>query len=310
MNILITGGAGFIGCSLIKLLIKKNSEVLLYVIDNFSSGKNIIKSKQIKYFNFDISKKRNFKKIPIINFDIVIHLAAQSSGPKSYKNSVEDFETNCVGTYNLLNFMKENNLKNILFTSSMAVYGDKKIKFVKETSKLKPKSNYGKNKFVAEEYIKFFCKYNIDYTILRLFSVYGPGQDLKNKSQGMLSIYLSYILDNKPIKVAGNLDRIRDFIYIEDVVNVIYKIIINKKSSKFRNQTFNLGAGKKITVLKLINLLKKLFGKDHLKIKKISRTYDDQEGVIANIDKLVLVMNNLQFTPIDKGIRFIKKFYG
>ena len=196
-----------------------------------------------KYLKIDISKKDNLKKIPKRKYFAVYHLAAQSSGPLSGKNIDDDFNRNVLATFNLLEWCSNSDVNKFIFTSSMSTYGAPKKIVVSEKVDLNPLSFYGMSKKVCEEYVNFYKRKGLNIVIFRLFSVYGPGQDLNNKMQGMLSIYLSYILENKPIIVKGNLKRIRDFVFIEDVVKILSTSIKNKK---FDGKTINIGTGKKL----------------------------------------------------------------
>ena len=255
MNILITGIAGFIGSALAKKLRKGNIKV--FGIDNLFSGSKKNIPKNTKWKKVDIRGLNNFKKIPK-NFDIIIHAAAQTSGEKSFSIPSYDFETNVLGTCNVYHFAKMCNAKLMINLSSMSVYGSqKKSKFVNEKFNPEPVSAYGKSKLTAEKMLEvLFEQHQIPVINLRLFNVYGPGQNLNNLEQGMVSIYLYYLLYKKKILVKGSLNRIRDFIYIDDVLNAIHSII---KKKPYLSETFNISSKTKINVKSLIRLLKKNF---------------------------------------------------
>lgn len=307
MNILITGGLGFIGSNLCKSLINNKKILKIVVIDNLSSGRNIFHDKKYKFLNIDVSNYIELNKIPRIKFDIVFHLAGQSSGPLSHKIFDKDLNTNLIGTINILKFMRNRRLKKIVFSSSMSVYGNQKKIHVNETDETNPISVYANNKLMAENYIKYFSKYKINFVILRLFSVYGEGQDLSNKNQGMLSIFFSYILKNKNIIIKGSIDRFRDFIYIDDLVSILNDIIINYK--KYNLNIINIGTGKRTTVKSLIKILINEFGKKNYEYKIQKETIDDQKGIIANNQKLLKLKPDLKFTSLSNGIRKMRKYY-
>lgn len=295
-DILITGGFGFIGQNLTKELITQGYRIT--ILDDLSSGVRFKLPLPHRYMKLDISNKNNFKKIPNKKYFVVFHLAAQSSGPMSGIDSYNDFKRNVLATFNILDWSSKKKVKKFIFTSSMSVYGSYKTS-VSEKFKKNPESFYGMSKNIGEEYVNFFKKKGLKIIIFRLFSVYGPGQNLSNKMQGMLSIYLSYIIEDKPIIVKGNLNRIRDFVFIDDVIKIlIYSL--SKKS--FENKTFNLGTGKKTSVIKLINLIKNKTNKNKLKIVNAKPTIDDSYGVIANNKKLINVLNKFKFTNLSDGI--------
>ena len=257
MNIFVTGIAGFIGSSLAKRL--KDQKCKVFGIDNLFSGnaKNI--PKNIKWKKMDIRNNDDFKKISK-NFEIIIHTAAQTSAAKSFSIPLYDLETNVNGTFNVYKFAKSCDAKLIINLSSMAVYGSpKKIKIINEDHEPKPVSLYGISKLAAEKILETLSKQDQMPVInLRLFNVYGPGQNINDLKQGMASIYLHYLLYKKKILVKGSLDRIRDFVFIDDVVNAIVLII---NSNLYESNTFNISSKSTTSVKSLIRLLQLILKK-------------------------------------------------
>lgn len=302
-KILVTGCAGFLGSQISKLLIKHKYKV--YGIDNLSTGskKNLPKSNNFTFKKIDCSKLIQLKKIKF-NFDFLIHLAGQASGEKSYSNPRQDFSDNVVSTVNLLELIKNRNCKYIIFASSMAVYGNSKKLPVKENYLCKPNSFYGLNKLFSEKYIRQYSqKYNKKYIILRLFNIYGPGQKLNNLKQGMIRIYLQQIFNKKKLIIKGPLNRIRDFIFIDDVTNIFLKIIKNKF---IKNETYNIGSGFKTKIKNLVFLIRKKIPFD-FKVYIKDSTPNDVKKIYASITK---AKKNLKFKPkisLDDGIeKYIK----
>ena len=293
--VLITGVAGFIGSSLAKEI--NSNEYKIYGVDDLSTGNKNNLNDKIIFIKSDLSKKESLKLLPK-KCDYIIHLAGQSSGEKSFYDPENDFNRNFITTYNLLSYAKKIKLKKFIFASSMSVYGNlKKIK-AKENDKCKPLSNYGKHKLLAEKIIKM--QQDINYVIFRLFNVYGPGQNLKDLKQGMVSIYMAHMLNDKKILVKGSIDRKRDFIFINDINRIIIKSI---KTKKFNNKIFNLGTGISTSVKYLLNELRK-FEKD-TKIKVVDSTPNDQKAIIADNIKLKKFVS-FKPTPLNQGL---KMFY-
>lgn len=243
MNILITGGAGFIGKKLVSKLSKKHSVLVIDLPSKIKKNRKFLKN--CKIISGDVTDKKIFDNINC-NIDVIYHLAALCSTEMSQKHPKKCFKTNVFGTQNIINWSLKKKIKQIIFTSSMAVYG-KNAPNVKENLKLRPLSIYGKSKFKAEK-ILLKQKNKVQINIFRLFNVYGPGQDLNNEYQGMFSIYLKQILDTKNVKIKGDLNRVRDFVYIDDVIKAI-------TSNYQKSLVLNVGTGKPIKVIEVVKII-------------------------------------------------------
>lgn len=279
-HILITGGAGFIGSHLAKRCLQSGFEVT--VIDNLSTGCIENLPKGVRFIEMDISNKKDYEKIFIYKFDAIFHLAAQSSGEISNECPDLDLEVNTLGTLLLLNFCKKQNISRFIYASSMAVYGDVENNPVSEATPCSPLSFYGITKLASEHYIQHYNNEGIDTTCFRMFSVYGPGQNLKNMKQGMVSIFLSYLLGNNEIWVKGSGERYRDFIFIDDVVDA-WIIALSCRSTY--GKIYNLATGVKTTVKELVEKEVMAFGHDPYKypVRYEGNTPFDQFGLYADI---------------------------
>ena len=190
----------------------------------------------------------------------------------------------------------------------MSIYGspNKKIKKVNEKFEPNPVSMYGNSKLAAEKTLNILSKKSkIPVINLRIFNTFGPGQDLNNLQQGMVSIYLYYLLKKKKILVKGSLNRVRDFIFVDDVVNAIIKII---NSKKFKSDTFNLSTNKLTSVKRLINTLKALL-KSKKKIVFGETTPGDTDGFAGDNKK---IKNQFKWEPtlsLEKGLLEMIKYY-
>jgi UDP-glucose 4-epimerase len=247
-KILIIGGSGFIGTSIVQKLIKSSK---IYILDIKKNKKfNYAKYKNIKFIRGDIFKSKTFDKIKI-HFDIVYYLAAKTSSKVSEDYPSECFNTNINGTLNLFNWATIYKPKKIIFTSSMSVYGEF-AENAKETDLCKPTSFYGISKLAGENILLKLKIKKIKIVIFRLFNVYGPGQNFNNLLQGMLSIYLAQAYTNKRIMVTGSLKRFRDFVFIDDVTEALTK---KYKYNLKKDNIYNVGTGEKTYVHKLIKLI-------------------------------------------------------
>lgn len=294
--ILVTGAAGFIGSKICSSLYKKGFKVI--ACDDLSNGKKNNLITNIKFLKLDLSAAKQLKKLPK-KIDYIFHLAGQSSGEKSFENPFNDLKRNFITTYNLIEFSKKYSINNFFYASSMSVYGDE-VARAKINDFCKPLSFYGLHKKLSEDYIVKNKKY-FNYSIFRMFNVYGPGQDLIDDKQGMVSIYLSSLIKTNRIIVKGSLKRFRDLIYIDDVVDIWIEAINNKK---FNNAIINLGTGKKNKVYEMLNTLKSLHNKKtKIVIKK--GTPGDQFGIFA--DKSIFkISKKKKFIDMKDGF---KKFY-
>ena len=245
MNILITGGAGFIGSNICDKYIAEGHNV--FVIDNLSNGKeNNIKS-AVKFFNKDIYQddlEFIFKENGI---DVVNHLAAQIDLRYSIKNPLFDARINIEGSLKLLDLSVKYKIKKFIFASSGgSIYGEQKEFPATEEHTIAPISPYGITKSTIENYILFYNKfYGLNYVILRYSNAYGERQGSKGEA-GVISIICKSILNKKQPVVFGDGLNTRDFVYVKDIVNANL-LALNFKG----NDVFNISSGKETTIRSL-----------------------------------------------------------
>lgn len=279
MSILVTGGAGFIGTALVLELSKKHKVSVFDLVSKINSAEKVC---GVNYFNVDISDYKQIEPFIKEKYDYIFHLASQTSGLISHEQPELDVDTNVKGTLNICRFAQTIGNVRVIFSSSMAIYGDSELP-ISETLQPNPKSNYGVSKISAENYIQLFSSRGIDYTIFRLFNVYGPGQDLDNMKQGMLSIFVTQAIKDKKIDVTGPLERYRDFIYIDDIIGALILPIENNVSTL--NEIFNVGCGIKTTVKDLINSISASLDAS-LPVSNIGDILGDQFGTYSDCEKL------------------------
>jgi UDP-glucose 4-epimerase len=285
-KVLITGGAGFIGTALAKKLKILNHDVTIIDLEKkFTSLHD-----DFTKYSLDIRSYENFKKIECLEFDYIFHLAAQTASVISQEEPELDVDTNVKGTLNICNYARKCKAKKIIFTSSMATYGNKEGK-IKESDIQTPLSNYGVSKVAGEYYINMFKQFGIENTIFRLFNVYGPGQDMSNLRQGMASIFMAQSIVSDEIKVTGSFERYRDFVYIDDVVDALILGLDNITDG----QVYNVGSEKATTVKELIDLIIEVNDKpkNQFKVINVGSHEGDQFGSKADATKL----KSLGWTP-------------
>ena len=299
MNILITGGMGFVGLHLCEYLVKQDHKIIIY--DNLSNSQTIRLDSNIQIIEGDILDYPLLSK-SLKNIQTVIHLAAQISVTDSIKDPDNTIKVNVVGTKNLLNGCIENNIKNFIGISTAAVFGNQNT-VLTENSKTDPISPYGKSKLIMEEsIINFSKKHNLNYVILRFFNIYGLGQS--PQYAGVITKFLKNIREGKSLEINGNGNQTRDFIHIDDVVECINLAMRNLEGKSGR--IYNIGSGKNTSILELANLLLKLSRKD-LPIHFKSMTKGD---IIHSQTSINLAKKELCFEPkisLQEGLsKFLK----
>ncbi len=283
MKIFVTGGAGFIGKYLIELLIKNNHKITIF--DNFSnSSKDSISDllqNNVKVIEGDIT---NFEEIDFAlkDHDILIHLAAKISVNESIKNPVETFHTNVDGTKNVVTACLKNNIKKIVIASSAAVYGESNSSEIKlnEESEKNPISPYGESKMIMEQYVEEKLSTNeMDYVILRFFNIFGIGQS--DEYAGVITKFEEKISQGKDLEIFGDGKQTRDFVAIEDVVEVISHVL----GIKLKNGIYNIARGYSMTIKNLAELMisksNKKIGITCLKSKKGEIKYSQADITLA-----------------------------
>jgi len=293
-NILITGGAGYIGSHVAEVLSKYKKNI--FIVDNLSTGfRKLINSKN-KFYKNDISNVGKIKDIiKKNNIDSVIHLAAVLSVGESQKKPKKYYKINVTGTQKLLSAIKNTSVKNIIFSSTCAVYEDGHSQ-VGENTKLKPTSIYGKTKLRGEKLIQSFCKKNfLNYGILRFFNVAGASPTGKigqiNKGDQLFKNLSMEVGKKNPVfRIYGTDYKtvdgtcIRDYIHILDIAEIHHKVLeqINKTNN---SKILNCGYGRGISVRETIEEFKKYANKN-LKILKLKKRKGDMIKITAKNKKL------------------------
>lgn len=285
MRIFVTGGAGFIGTHLCK---KLSSIHKVTVYDNFSNSnkETFPDMKNLTLIVGDILD--NSKLIDSMkNHDIVIHLAAKTDVIDSINNPENTFQTNVQGTQNIIDSCKFHNISKIIVTSSASVY-QSSDKSIGETNTTKPSSPYGQSKLSME---KITTESKMNYSILRLFNVYGPGQ-----SSGVIANFKKNISENNPITIFGDGEAIRDFIHIDDVVD---GIILSMKSV---SGVYNIASGNGTSIANLAKLLIELSGKNSKIVYQPARMGE----IIYSVSDITKSQNKLGFYPkiiLNEGLK-------
>ncbi|MDO5815040.1 MAG: NAD-dependent epimerase/dehydratase family protein [Methanobrevibacter sp.] len=291
-NILITGGAGFIGSHIANSLIDENN---ITIIDNLSTGnlKNL-KDKEHKNLNFIKADICNTNLDDLTSgIDYIFHFAAMASVPLSVENPVECNEINLNATIKLLKSAVNNDVEKIVFSSSSSVYGENRNIPLKETEPPMPASPYAASKASCELYLRtFYESYGLNYTALRYFNVFGPNQDKNSQYAAVIPNFISAFLEGEQAEIYGDGEQTRDFVYVGDVV----KANINACKSDY-NGIVNIASGEKMTVNKLYEIIKNTLNSD-LEPKYLPKRPGDIKHSLAdvsNMEKIGLKIDSTKF---------------
>jgi UDP-glucose 4-epimerase len=297
-EVVVTGGAGFIGSHLCRTLIEQGAKVT--AVDNLSSGNiDFIKDLLDDGLNFvqgDIRDPTTLEKATK-DSEVIFHLAAQTSVPFSMEDAKEDCEVNVVGTLDVLEAAKKADAR-VVFPSSCAVYGNPEKRPTPETCPTHPISFYGLSKYIGENYCRFYQEiYGLEIVMFRIFNVYGPN------GHGVLPDFLKKLKKTSDkLEILGTGRQGRDFIYISDMVNVL---ILAATSPAAAGQIFNVGTGTTTSVTELAKKLIEFLGLEGVEISFTGGLAweGDMDVTQADISKVV---KELQWKPqvnLDEGLK-------
>ena len=251
---LVTGGAGFIGSHMTDKLLNDGHRVV--VIDNESTGflRNV--NPDAIYIHGDVRNDADLEKAFAHGIDAVFHIAGQASTIRSFDNPAEDLEVNVNGTINVLEMCLKHSVPRFLYASSMTVYGHPTAVPCSETDLCRPISYYGIAKYAAERYVHATAErvdlpFDFNVTSFRMFNVYGERQSLENPYQGVVSIFISNVLDDEPITIHSDGEQSRDFVHIRDVVDA-WMAALDAEAAD--GEVFNLGTGVRRSVNDLVDV--------------------------------------------------------
>lgn len=293
---LVTGIAGFIGSALGGALLAQGHEV--DGVDDLSTGFMENVPAGAAFFRGDCGESETYARLlPKRPYDAIFHIAGQSSGEVSFDDPLRDLRTNTGSTLHLLRFALETGCRRLVYASSMSVYGEQPDAAVREDAPCRPMSFYGVGKLASEHYLRIYGRYGIASTSLRLFNVYGPGQNMGNMRQGMVSIYMSMLADGV-IRVKGRPDRFRDFVYIDDVVRAFLACLDHPESE---GRELNIGGSGKVLVGDLLDRLLAL-SKTPARVEFAGETPGDIFGIHADLTLARRCLGYVPRTDLDAGL--------
>lgn len=252
-KVLVTGGGGFIGSHMIKFLVENGFEVRAFDLPaQIAKNPSLKEAEVYKGSILDINDITN----AIKGCDYVMHLAAMLGVKRTEAKRLDCLNVNIRGSINVLDACVRDNIKKIIFSSSSEVYGDQEKMPISETNPLNPKSVYAITKLAVEEYLKAYKqRYNLDYTILRFFNVYGPRQ----VANFVIPKFIKLVMENNQPTIYGKGNQVRAFCYVDDIVRGTHLALVNERAN---SEIFNIGNDNesisiKDLALKIISIAKK-----------------------------------------------------
>ena len=307
-HILVTGGAGFIGSHLVEALLKLNYKIT--VLDNFDSFysrsikkqnvQTFINDSNCSFIEADICNENIYETLSHNNIDCIVHLAATAGVRPSIEKPLDYEHVNIRGTQLLLEFAQRNGIKKFVMASSSSVYGiNENFPWSESDYVLKPISPYAATKLSTEFIGSVYSElYDINFCALRFFTVYGPRQ----RPDLAIHKFIKKLLNDEPIDVYGAGDTLRDYTYVDDIVQGIIGAI---KYNKTKYEIFNLGNSDCISLNELLTCIEKEFGKKFI-INRMPQQKGDAPKTFADITKAKKHLGYDPQTNITNGISKFK----
>ena len=300
MHILVTGGAGFIGSNLTDELLEQGATVR--ILDNFSTGKHENLPQQhprLEVVEGDIGDADLVQQLAT-GVDAIVHLAAVASVQASVDDPVGTHKTNFDGTLNVLEAARHCGVDRVIYASSAAIYGDTQELPVKEATIKKPMTPYAADKLAGEYYLDFYHRqFGLKYCAFRFFNIYGPRQDPSSPYSGVISIFSSRISQGQPIKIFGDGEQTRDFVFVKDLVKVLLGAIHKKELTAY---VANVGSGKATSLNQMIDVLEGIVGQQVDKSYVDARAGDIRHS-LAMVERLENLLGEIPTTSLSQGLK-------
>lgn len=294
-KIIVTGGCGFIGSHIVDRLVDLNHQII--VIDDLSASENekFYFNEKAEYHKIDICEKDKME--PLFgNVDYVFHLAAESRIQPAIKNPSRAYNVNVIGTLNILELCKSNNVKRVMYSSTSSVYGLTNNLPTKESESIDCLNPYAHSKFLGEELFRQYYKvYNIDSVIFRYFNVFGERSPIKGQYAPVIGIFLNQKNENKPLTIVSDGLKKRDFIYVGDIADV--NIMAMNYKDNLMSKVLNIGSGENISIIEIANLI----SNNHMYLPDRPGESDNTLADITEVKKI------LNFYPKTNLLNWISK---
>lgn len=303
MNILVTGGAGFIGSHVVDAYIELGHNVI--VVDNLSTGSIENLNPKAKFYQLDIRDDKIEEVFKLEKIDIVNHHAAQMDVRKSVEDPIYDADVNIIGSLKLLQFSVKYDIKKFIFASTGgAIYGEQDYFPADEEHPTRPLSPYGVAKLTVEKYLYFYKEvHGLNYVVLRYANIYGPRQNPHGEA-GVVAIFTSKMLKGEQPVINGDGFQTRDYTYVGDVVRANALALNYDKSS----EVFNIGTGLETDVNTLFHKLKNLTGANCEEFHGPAKPGEQRRSVIS-YNKIYQTLGWKPEVPLDEGLKLTVEFF-
>jgi nucleoside-diphosphate-sugar epimerase len=307
-NVLVTGGAGFIGSNLTEALLQGGHSVR--VLDDFSTGKreNLIFNKtypSLEIVEGDIRDLNNCNKA-IKGIKYVFHQAALPSVQRSVEDPKTSHAVNAGGTLNILLAAKEEGIKRLIYASSSSVYGDTPTLPKHEGMPSDPLSPYALQKYIGEQYCRLFYQlYGLETISLRYFNIFGPKQDPNSIYSAVIPKFIDALLHDRPPIIFGDGDQSRDFTYIE---NVVQANLLAMSAEHLHGEAINIACGKRSSLNQLLNVLKRILKSELSPVYQEPRQGDVRHS-LADIHKGKEIINYEPTVGVEMGLEKTVDFF-
>lgn len=303
MNVLVTGGAGFIGSHLCEALVERGDRVT--ALDDLSTGaaENIPEGAEL--VEADVADSGAFARaFAGRSFDAVLHVAGQASIATSFADPGRDLRTNVVGTLNVIERCLEAGVPRLVYASSMTVYGEPDVVPTPEDALCRPVSYYGVTKYAAERYVHVAgarTDVSLSVTSLRMFNVYGERQSLSNPYQGVLAIFIGNVLRGEPITIHSDGRQTRDFVYVADAVDAWLRVLDRPETDA---AVYNVGSGRETPIAELAAAVLRAFGEspETWEMRSATAQEGDLRRAAADVSALESATGWEPRTPLDEGM--------
>ena len=316
MQILVSGGAGFIGSNMCDALLALHHKVIC--LDNFLTGKKSNVSEALNHPNFSLIEGdiRDLQtcELAVKDCDLVLHLAALGSVPRSINDPITTNDININGLLNMLTATKNAGIKRFVFASSSSTYGDSATLPKIEDQIGRPLSPYAVTKYVGELYADVFAKnYGIEFIGLRYFNVFGRRQDPQGAYAAVIPKFISQLLKNEAPIINGDGSFSRDFTYIDNVVEINIQALLTQNESAI-NEIYNVACGEATSLNSLFHMLRNELAMLAPSVKAIEPIFEkirvgDIPHSLASIEKAQALLAYQPTTNVEEGIKQTVAWY-